>query len=201
LQPQTLPSASCWITRETFSSGPIARWTWRVSQNAVWRCSRRGSPSDLDALDGLSIRFALAVRRGVNPPGLCKSACWGVSPLLAGATIPPGFARRRSGALLIGVFPTRAPRRRMLALDAARTRLVDLDRGRHRVLIAGAPRCSGRALLLHPISLHLAAPRLNSSYTTRCRPAGWRDRWGVGRHPRRAAQRGGSSRLTQCKRR
>ena len=63
---------------------------------------------------------------------------WGISPLLALATVTPVFLGGVLVPSLIGVFAARDARRRMLALDAARTRLGDLDRGRTELCIAGA---------------------------------------------------------------
>src|SRR5258708_3174529 len=93
--------------------------------------------SDLDALDGVNIRFATPfVAAAVMLPGFAILLS-GISPLLAVATITPVLL---GGVLacLTGVFATREARRRMLALDAARTRLADLDRGRTELCIAGA---------------------------------------------------------------
>jgi ATP-binding cassette subfamily C protein CydC len=88
--------------------------------------------SDLDALDGLNIRFATPLILGGFAVIL-----WGISPLLAAATITPILVGGVLAPCLVGIFATRDARRRMLALDAARTRLVDLDRGRTELCIAG----------------------------------------------------------------
>ena len=94
--------------------------------------------SDLDALDGVNIRFATPfVAAAVILAGFAI-ILWGISPLLAVATITPVLLGGVLAPCLIGVFATREARRRMLALDAARTRLADLDRGRTELCIAGA---------------------------------------------------------------
>jgi ATP-binding cassette, subfamily C, bacterial CydC len=94
--------------------------------------------SDLDALDGLSIRFATPLFAAVVILAGFAISLWGISPLLAGATITPVFLGGVLAPCLAGVFGTRYARRRMLALDAARTSLADLDRGRTDLCIAGA---------------------------------------------------------------
>jgi ATP-binding cassette, subfamily C, bacterial CydC len=94
--------------------------------------------SDLDALDGLSIRFATPLFAAAVTLTGFAIILWGVSPLLALATITPVLLGGVLAPCLIGIFATRDARRRMLALDAARTRLADLDRGRTEFCIAGA---------------------------------------------------------------
>jgi ATP-binding cassette, subfamily C, bacterial CydC len=94
--------------------------------------------SDLDALDGLSIRFATPLFAAVVILVGFAIILWGISPLLALATVTPVFLGGVLAPSLIGVFAARDARRRMLALDAARTRLGDLDRGRTELCIAGA---------------------------------------------------------------
>jgi ATP-binding cassette, subfamily C, bacterial CydC len=94
--------------------------------------------SDLDALDGLSIRFATPLFAAAVILTGFAVILWGISPLLAAATITPVLLGGVLAPCLIGVFATRDARRRMLALDAARTRLADLDRGRTELCIAGA---------------------------------------------------------------
>jgi ATP-binding cassette subfamily C protein CydC len=94
--------------------------------------------SDLDALDGLSIRFATPLFAAVIILVGFAIILWGISPLLALATVTPVFLGGVLAPSLIGVFAARDARRRMLALDAARTRLGDLDRGRTELCIAGA---------------------------------------------------------------
>jgi ATP-binding cassette, subfamily C, bacterial CydC len=94
--------------------------------------------SDLDALDGLNIRFATPLFAAVGILAGFAVVLWGISPLLAGATITPVFLGGVLAPCLAGVFGTRHARRRMLALDAARTSLADLDRGRTDLCIAGA---------------------------------------------------------------
>ncbi|UPK07110.1 thiol reductant ABC exporter subunit CydC [Bradyrhizobium sp. 170] len=94
--------------------------------------------SDLDALDGLSIHFATPLFAAAVILTGFAVILWGISPLLAAATITPVLLGGVLAPCLIGVFATRDARRRMLALDAARTRLADLDRGRTELCIAGA---------------------------------------------------------------
>jgi ATP-binding cassette, subfamily C, bacterial CydC len=94
--------------------------------------------SDLDALDGLSIRFATPLFAAVVILVGFAIILWGISPILALATVTPVFLGGVLVPSLIGVFAARDARRRMLALDAARTRLGDLDRGRTELCIAGA---------------------------------------------------------------
>src|SRR4029077_3045875 len=94
--------------------------------------------SDLDALDGLNIRFANPLFAAVVILAGFTVVLWGISPLLAGATIAPVFLGGVLAPCLAGVFGTRHARRRMLALDAARTSLTDLDRGRTDLCVAGA---------------------------------------------------------------
>lgn len=93
--------------------------------------------SDLDALDGLNIRFATPLLAAALILAGFAVILWGISPLLAAATITPILVGGVLAPCLAGVFATRDARRRMLALDAARTRLVDLDRGRTELRIAG----------------------------------------------------------------
>jgi ATP-binding cassette subfamily C protein CydC len=93
--------------------------------------------SDLDALDGLSIRFATPLAAATVILAGVAIILWSISPLLAVATITPVLVGGVLSPCLIGVFATRDARRRMLALDAARTRLADLDRGRTELCIAG----------------------------------------------------------------
>ncbi len=93
--------------------------------------------SDLDALDGLNIRFATPLSAAVLILAGFAIVLWGISPLLAVATITPVLLGGVLAPCLIGVFATRDARRRMLALDSARTRLADLDRGRTELCIAG----------------------------------------------------------------
>ena len=93
--------------------------------------------SDLDALDGLSIRFATPLFAAAVILTGFAIILWGISPLLAVATITPVLLGGVLAPCLIGLFVTRVARRRMLALDAARTRLADLDRGRTELCIAG----------------------------------------------------------------
>ena len=93
--------------------------------------------SDLDALDGLNIRFATPLLAAALILGGFAVILWGISPLLAAATITPILVGGVLAPCLVGIFATRDARRRMLALDAARTRLVDLDRGRTELCIAG----------------------------------------------------------------
>jgi ATP-binding cassette, subfamily C, bacterial CydC len=107
----------------------------------------RGSPragvllarlsSDLDALDGLNIRFATPLFAALVMLSGFAIVLWGIDPLLAVATITPVLLGGVLAPCLIGVFARREARRRMLALDAARTRLADLDRGRTELCIAG----------------------------------------------------------------
>jgi ATP-binding cassette subfamily C protein CydC len=93
--------------------------------------------SDLDALDGLNIRFATPLfAAALILAGFAVMLC-SISPLLAAATITPILVGGVLAPCLAGIFATRDARRRMLALDAARTRLVDLDRGRTELCIAG----------------------------------------------------------------
>jgi ATP-binding cassette subfamily C protein CydC len=94
--------------------------------------------SDLDALDSLNIRFATPLFAAVVILAGSAIILWGISPLLAVATVTPVLLGGVLAPYLIGVFATRDARRRMLALDAARTRLADLDRGRAELCIAGA---------------------------------------------------------------
>jgi ATP-binding cassette subfamily C protein CydC len=94
--------------------------------------------SDLDALDGLNIRFATPLFAAALILGGFAVILWGISPLLAAATITPILVGGVLAPCLVGIFATRDARRRMLALDAARTRLVDLDRGRTELCLAGA---------------------------------------------------------------
>ena len=94
--------------------------------------------SDLDALDGLNIRFATPLFAAALILGGFAVILWGISPLLAAATITPVLVGGVLAPCLVGIFATRDARRRMLALDAARTRLVDLDRGRTELCLAGA---------------------------------------------------------------
>ena len=94
--------------------------------------------SDLDALDGLSIRFATPLFAAAAILAGFAIILWGISPVLAVATITPVLLGGVLAPCLIGGFATRNARRRMLALDAARTRLADLDRGRTELCIAGA---------------------------------------------------------------
>ena len=94
--------------------------------------------SDLDALDGLSIRFATPLFAAAVILAGFAVVLWGISPLLAVATITPVLLGGVLAPCLIGAFATREARRRMLALDVARTRLADLDRGRTELWIAGA---------------------------------------------------------------
>jgi ATP-binding cassette subfamily C protein CydC len=93
--------------------------------------------SDLDALDGLNIRFATPLSAAVVILVGFAIVLWGISPLLAVATITPVLLGGVVAPCLIGVVATRDARRRMLGLDAARTRLADLDRGRTELCIAG----------------------------------------------------------------
>jgi ATP-binding cassette subfamily C protein CydC len=93
--------------------------------------------SDLDALDGLSIRFATPLFAAAVILTGFAIILWGISPLLAVATITPVLLGGVLAPCLIGVSATRDARRRMLALDAARTSLADLDRGRTELCIAG----------------------------------------------------------------
>ena len=151
--------------------------------------------SDLDALDGLSIRFATPLFAAAVILTGFAVILWGISPLLAVATITPVLLGGVLAPCLIGVFATRDARRRMLALDAARTRLADLDRGRTELCIAGA-------LAAHAEGV-AAASKLAAETEFRLiqLAAGLRLAGSLGksgRHPRRAAQRGGSGRLTQC---
>jgi ATP-binding cassette, subfamily C, bacterial CydC len=93
--------------------------------------------SDLDALDGLNIRFATPLSAAVLILAGFAIVLWGINPALAVATIAPVLL---GGVLVpcgIGILATRDARRRMLALDVARTRLADLDRGRTELCIAG----------------------------------------------------------------
>ena len=94
--------------------------------------------SDLDALDGLNIRFATPLFAAVIILAGFAIILWGISPFLAVATITPVLLGGVLAPCLIGVLATRDARRRMLALDAARTRLADLDRGRTELCIAGS---------------------------------------------------------------
>jgi ATP-binding cassette subfamily C protein CydC len=93
--------------------------------------------SDLDALDGLNIRFATPLCATLVILAGFAIVLWGISPHLAVATITPILLGGVLAPCAIGVFATRAARRRMLALDTARTRLADLDRGRTELFIAG----------------------------------------------------------------
>jgi ATP-binding cassette subfamily C protein CydC len=94
--------------------------------------------SDLDALDGLNIRFATPLFAASFVLAGFAVILWGISPILAAATITPILIGGILAPCLVGIFATRDARRRMLALDAARTRLADLDRGRTELCIAGA---------------------------------------------------------------
>jgi len=94
--------------------------------------------SDLDALDGLNIRFVTPLVAAAVILAGFAIILWGISPVLAVATITPVLLGGVLAPCLIGGFATRDARRRMLALDAARTRLADLDRGRTELCIAGA---------------------------------------------------------------
>jgi ABC-type transport system involved in cytochrome bd biosynthesis fused ATPase/permease subunit len=94
--------------------------------------------SDLDALDSLNIRFATPLSAAAVILAGFAIILWGVSPLLTVATVTPVLLGGVLAPCLIGVFATRDARRRMLVLDAARTRLADLDRGRTELCIAGA---------------------------------------------------------------
>jgi ATP-binding cassette subfamily C protein CydC len=94
--------------------------------------------SDLDALDGLSIRFATPLCAAALILAGFAVILYSISPFLAVATIAPVLLGGVLAPCLIGAFATRDARRRMLALDAARARLVDLDRGRTELRIAGA---------------------------------------------------------------
>jgi ATP-binding cassette, subfamily C, bacterial CydC len=93
--------------------------------------------SDLDALDGLNIRFATPLSAAVVILAGFAIVLWGISPALAVATIAPVMLGGVLAPCAIGVFAARDARRRMLALDTARTRLADLDRGRTELCIAG----------------------------------------------------------------
>jgi ATP-binding cassette, subfamily C, bacterial CydC len=93
--------------------------------------------SDLDALDGLSIRFATPLSAAVLILAGFAIVLWGISPALAVAAVAPVMLGGVLAPCLIGIFATHEARRRMLALDAARTRLADLDRGRTELCIAG----------------------------------------------------------------
>ena len=93
--------------------------------------------SDLDALDGLNIRFATPLSAAIVILAGFAIVLWGISPALAVATVMPVLLGGVLAPCLIGVFATRGARRRMLALDAARTRLADLDRGRTELCVAG----------------------------------------------------------------
>ena len=94
--------------------------------------------SDLDALDGLNIRFVTPLVAAAVILAGFAIILWGISPVLAVATITPVLLGGVLAPCLIRGFATRDARRRMLALDAARTRLADLDRGRTELCIAGA---------------------------------------------------------------
>jgi ATP-binding cassette subfamily C protein CydC len=94
--------------------------------------------SDLDALDGLNIRFATPLFAAALMLAGFAVILWDISPLLAAATIIPILVGGVLAPCLAGIFATRDARRRMLALDAARTRLADLDRGRTELCMAGA---------------------------------------------------------------
>lgn len=93
--------------------------------------------SDLDALDGLSIRFATPLSAAVLILAGFAIVLWGISPALAVAAVAPVMLGGVLAPCLIGIFATHEARRRMLALDAARIRLADLDRGRTELCIAG----------------------------------------------------------------
>ena len=93
--------------------------------------------SDLDALDGLNIRFATPLAAAFVILAGFAIVLWGISPALAAATIAPVMLGGVLAPCAIGVFVTRDARRRMMALDTARTRLADLDRGRTELCIAG----------------------------------------------------------------
>jgi ATP-binding cassette subfamily C protein CydC len=93
--------------------------------------------SDLDALDGLNIRFATPLSAAVLILAGFAIVLWGISPALAVATIAPVLLGGVLVPCSIGILATREARRRMLALDVARTRLADLDRGRTELCVAG----------------------------------------------------------------
>jgi ATP-binding cassette subfamily C protein CydC len=93
--------------------------------------------SDLDALDGLNIRFATPLFAAALILVGFAIVLWGISPTLAVAAVAPVMLGGVLAPCLIGIFATHEARRRMLALDAARTRLADLDRGRTELCMAG----------------------------------------------------------------
>lgn len=92
---------------------------------------------DLDALDGVVIRLAVPLLAALAVLGGTAMVLWLVSPWLAlGITAPLALA----GLVLplsVGAVGRRAARAKQHALDAARVRLVDLDRGRAALGAAG----------------------------------------------------------------
>lgn len=85
---------------------------------------------DLSALDGLPIRFAVPVAAATLTLAGTALALSAVSwTLAAAATLPVAIGGVVAPVLLAG-RGSRAARRKQYALDAARVRLVDLDRGR-----------------------------------------------------------------------
>lgn len=92
---------------------------------------------DLDALDGIHLRLA-----GPTAGALLISAglaVWlaSISPLLAAAVVLPTLAGGIAAPLLIGLGARRDARRKHVALDALRGRIVALDRGRTEFAAAG----------------------------------------------------------------
>jgi ATP-binding cassette subfamily C protein CydC len=93
---------------------------------------------DLDALDGILVRLAIPVAAGLLVLVGTAVALWAIAPAVAVATVAPVAV----GGILAPLFVARPAARHMrvklAALDAARGRIAELDRGRASLAASGA---------------------------------------------------------------
>ncbi|SON54769.1 ATP-binding/permease protein CydC [Hartmannibacter diazotrophicus] len=93
--------------------------------------------SDVDALDGLTIRIAGPLAAALLATLLAAVALGLLSVTLMLAILAPALLLGLLLPLLLGFRARKDARRRVVALDALRVRLIDLDRGRTELALAG----------------------------------------------------------------
>ncbi|WP_181699603.1 thiol reductant ABC exporter subunit CydC [Chthonobacter albigriseus] len=93
--------------------------------------------SDLDALDGLHLRFAAPIAAATVVLAAAAAVFAAVSPLLAVAVIGPVVLLGIGAPFALGLAARNDARLRHVGLDAVRARLVDLDVGRTELVLAG----------------------------------------------------------------
>ncbi len=92
---------------------------------------------DLDSLDGVMIRLAIPVIAGLLVLAGAAAILWTIDPVLALAVTVPIALGGLLAPLAAASRATAEVRRKLFALDAARVRIADIDRGRASLAASG----------------------------------------------------------------